>query len=669
MKDYDDARHVLSIIIASNAETETTATPEPHILIIVAEDSALQTEVASEIKIRFQSGGVAVCDTVSFPTISSWDIKDTFCIVLLELDNSLLSNITGSEFDNVRKITQLARAVVWVTRGRDERPELGLITGLGRAISSERADVDFIELALDKRSPDAAITQQIIQVYQKNHKAPVECIESEYMEKDSLLYINRIVEANYLDERIQRKFVPQPSQMQRFDQAQKRALTLTIRTPGMLSTFQFDDNKSLERPLGDDEVEVQVKATGVNFKDVMVALGQIPGNSLGIECSGIVTKLGIRVPESQLKLGDRVCCFGIDAFSTKFRTYCNAVAKIPDDMAFTTAAALPVNFVTAYYALVHIARLQAGETILIHSGAGGTGQAAIQLAKVLKAEVYATVGNEKKRKFLTDQYHIPEDHVFVSRDGSFAQKLMQLTGDGVNVVLNSLNGEGLQKSLDCLAPFGRFVDITKTDVLDFGSMPKSNFSKNIIYSSVDLFLVYQKSKLLMGDLLNSVIELAKNGTIIAAQPLTIYRSSELEEAFRFLQVGKNVGKAVVEVHEDDIVPVMPSTRPTYYFSGSSSYVITGGLGGLGRSIAAWMVERGAKYLILLGRSGTRQQKALEFVRDLETKGIKIAAPPCDICDEEALQSTVTDCLRTMPSIKGCIQGSMVLRVCADRHRI
>lgn len=662
LPDYEDAKHVLSIIVASNADAKHTTTPEPRILVIIEDESALQTHVASEIKIRLEARGASDCDIVPFRKISTKDVKGTFCIVLLELDRSLLSNVVEEDFDNIKTMSQFARGIIWLTRGRNERPELGLITGLSRAVSSESANLDFIELALDAKSPDASITQQIIRVYDNSRNKPVECVELDYMEKNGVLYVNRIIEACYLNEKLQLKFAPQAPEMHRLGQTQGRSLSLTIRSPGLLSTFQFCDNHILERSLGEDEVEIEVKAAGVNFKDVMVALGQIPGNSLGLECSGIVLRVGSQVRETQLKPGDRVCCFGNDAFSTRFRTYCNAVAKIPDSMTFTTAAAFPVNFVTAYYALVHVTRLQQDERILIHSGAGGTGQAAIQLAKLLNAEIYTTVGSTKKKDFLMERYQIPEDHIFVGRDVSFAEKLMQMTGEGVHVVLNSMSGEGLQKSLDCLAPFGRFADITKTDVLDFGSLPKSNFAKNITYSSLDLFLVYQKSRLLMKDLLNSVIELATDGRINVAQPLNIYRSSELEDAFRMLQVGKSIGKAVIEMHQDDLVPIMPSIKPTYHFSGESSYVITGGLGGLGRSIAAWMVERGAKYLILLGRSGTRHEKALDFVRDLESRGITVAAPPCDICEEEVLRSTLNECLQFMPSIKGCIQGSMVLRV-------
>lgn len=190
----------------------------------------------------------------------------------------------------------------------------------------------------------------------------------------------------------------------------------------------------------------------------------------------------------------------------------------------------------------------------------------------------------------------------------------------------------------------------------------ATFSRNITYSSVDLTVVFEKSKALMGELMQSVMKLVASGEVGVPQLLHIYRSSELQEAFRFLQGRKDTGKTVVELHKDDLVQVVPSTRPTYYFDENASDVIIGGLGGLGRSIARWMVDRKARNLILLGRSGARERTAQEFVEEIKDRGGTIAAPPCDISDKRALRSALDACSQTMPPVKGCIQGSMVLRI-------
>ena len=153
----------------------------------------------------------------------------------------------------------------------------------------------------------------------------------------------------------------------------------------------------------------------------MVALGQLPDKSLGQECAGTVTRIGQSVDPTKIAVGDRVCCITHGAFKTYARSHMSSVCKIPESMTFVTAAAIPVVFCTAYYSLHHLARLNAGESILIHAAAGGVGQAAIQLAQLIKAEVYATVGTDQKKQMLMDLYNIPSHRILSSRNTSFAQ--------------------------------------------------------------------------------------------------------------------------------------------------------------------------------------------------------------------------------------------------------
>lgn len=228
--------------------------------------------------------------------------------------------------------------------------------------------------------------------------------------------------------------------------------------------------------------------------------------------------------------------------------------KIPDDMSFGFAASLPVVFCTAYYALVHVAHLKQGESILIHSAAGGVGQAAIQLALMLNADIHVTVGNEEKKRLLMDLYKIPEDHFFSSRSESFAEEIMRMTG-GIDVVLNSLSGGKLRSSWSCIAPFGRFVEIGRRDTEDNECLPMSPFYQKVVFASVDISVVFQKSKSLIGELMDSVMTLVSHNHLRGPQPLHVYKTSELEKAFRYLQGGKNTGKTVVEFLGDDIVPV------------------------------------------------------------------------------------------------------------------
>jgi NADPH:quinone reductase-like Zn-dependent oxidoreductase len=226
-------------------------------------------------------------------------------------------------------------------------------------------------------------------------------------------------------------------------------------------------------------------------------------------------------------------------------------------MTFVEAATLPVVFTTAIYALVHIANIQRGETVLIHSAAGGTGQAAIQVAKLIGAEIFATVGSAEKKSLLMTIYQIPEDHIFDSRNTSFVNGIERMTADkgGVNIILNSLSGDFLVESWQCIAPFGRFLELGKKDILANGNLPMLPFSKNASFHAIDLNEARKYQPALLRRLRNDIMSLLAESKICPPQPIHVYGVGEVEKAFRYLQSGKNTGKTVIELRRDDLVKV------------------------------------------------------------------------------------------------------------------
>jgi NADPH:quinone reductase-like Zn-dependent oxidoreductase len=199
---------------------------------------------------------------------------------------------------------------------------------------------------------------------------------------------------------------------------------------GLLSDLHFTDKLDLVGDVPSGFVEVEAKAFGVNFRDVLVALGQLDEAFLAHESGGIITRIGPDTEESGLQVGDRVCSFSTGRYASTARAHWTSVVKIPDDMSFEFAAAIPVAYATAYHSLFHIARLQKGESVLVHAAAGGFGQAAVVLAQYAGAEVFATCSSETKRDLLAEQYNIPLDHILSSRDASFAPAIMSLTIKG-----------------------------------------------------------------------------------------------------------------------------------------------------------------------------------------------------------------------------------------------
>lgn len=268
-----------------------------------------------------------------------------------------------------------------------------------------------------------------------------------------------------------------------------------------------------------------------------------------------------------------------------------AVVKIADSLSFEEACAVIkpacTPACTSWQSLIEVARLQKGEKVLIHPAAGATGQLAIQIAQMVNAEVFATVGHERKKQLLMDLYNVPADHILYSRDISFASGILRVTeGYGVDVVLNSLVGELLSASWECIAPHGRFVEIGKADINANSALPMSHFAKNVSFAAVDLRYIFLHRQDIAKRMLDNVMKLAGDGHISHPKPLHVYDVCAVEDAFRYFQSGKNTGRTVTRVDssiEVDVSGYMAdcirswsdicSLRNTWYAAGSGALMV------------------------------------------------------------------------------------------------
>ncbi|KAJ5782785.1 hypothetical protein N7457_004559 [Penicillium paradoxum] len=330
-------------------------------------------------------------------------------------------------------------------------------------------------------------------------------------------------------------------------------------------------------------------------------------------------------------------------------------------MSFEVAATIPVVFCTAYYSLVDLGKLQAGERVLIHAGAGGVGQAAIMVAQMIGADIFVTVGSLEKKQFLMSQYGIPENHVFYSRDSSFSGGIRKATREaGVDVVINSLAGDLLRETWECLAPFGRFIEIGKADITKNTRLDMQPFENNVTFSSVDLTKIAKFKPQLMQRLMGDICRLIKDGSVHPILPLSIYRISDIEKAFRTLQTGKSMGKIVVVPHEgDQVQAVSPKTSLT--LRSDASYILIGGTGGLGRSIAKWMSSKGARHIVLVSRRAVINDKVQALIDSLTPLGVKVLVKACDVSSRQSVEALIKEEMKDLPPVRGVIHGSMVLR--------
>lgn len=464
---------------------------------------------------------------------------------------------TEADLSCIKIIAQHSECLVWVTGGGNFQasidPKMSLATGLCRTLRSEMVGNRFANLALEEGCSVQRVVHHTLDVYTATTTVEVEQQEAEYQEVNGVLQISRVVEASYLDQHVLAKMVPQKATMQPLRGFEGRELGLMMESVGALDSLVFVEDVSVKERPGPHEVDVEVRASGLLFRDVLIASGLYDDTSFGLEFAGTVIDAGC---DTGLAAGQQICGWAHGCTKTRVRCSASAVQSIPQGMTFAEAASIPVAYCTAYHCLVTVARMKQGETILIHSGAGGTGQAAIQLAKHLNARIFATVGNEEKKAFLSRAHGIPQSNILSSRSPSFKDEILAMTqGHGVDIVLNSLRDEALHASLECLAPFGRFVDLGRKN---YATLPMSLLSRNITFATVDLSHTLGSDPGQLGDALKAVMDLFAKRVFTLSQPLSIFGVSRVTEAFRHMQSGKSMGKIVIELDQEEQVKVITS---------------------------------------------------------------------------------------------------------------
>ena len=553
----EHAQEAVSVTFTTAAQSDTMPIQTINDVLIVAQrlpDAISRAEVEDVLNVW----GPRTVVWIQFAELAVKDLDGKHCIIIDDFGCPYLTTMNTESFGALKILSQAA-GVLWITGGLTS-PDAGMVRGLARTLRSELT-TNIVTLAIDDwEFPSTNIIDLIGQVFGRSFCSPFPQTEydSELAVRDGVVYIPRLVQDVSMDRLLNKETQKGSRDLQPFVQ-KGRPLKLTIASPGFLDTLCFNEDEQASKQLADDEIEIDVRSAGLNFKDVILALGQLAGNHLGQECSGVVTKVGPNV--QTIKQGDRICAISGSTIANLARCKADCAVLIPDSMSYPQGASIPIIYCTAQYCLAHVARLRPDETILIHAAAGGVGQAAIMLAQATKARVLATIGSLEKKEFLMQTYHIPEDCIFYSRDTSFAKGVLQATGDkGVDVALNSLAGEQLSATWQCMAPFGRFVEIGKRDITSNSNLEMARFEQNVSFTAVDLTALVQHKPELLQEVFKEVMDLFQQDIIAAVSPIHEFAVSEVETAFRSLQSGKLMGKLVIVPTADDTVMVSFQTR-------------------------------------------------------------------------------------------------------------
>jgi NADPH:quinone reductase-like Zn-dependent oxidoreductase/ubiquinone/menaquinone biosynthesis C-methylase UbiE len=555
----EDLCHEFGFIFASAVEeAKSVNVTRGETTLIVSPNRDMRNDLCSALRSSLETMGWPKCRTLSLDEVRTpHDLTGHRIVVIAEMEDPVLCNLSESHYNAVNLIASSGKGILWVTRtgeGTDQYADFQMINGLARVCRTENPNRAFVTLALQDRKAVQSSAATLSKVLQKLDETgwSTEHSEMEYIERDDMLHIRRLMEEEDMDQSIQSKIMPRLRE-ELFGSASP--LALTVHSPGLLDSLCFvaDTEAGSDLQLQPEEILVDVRAIGLNFRDVLIALGALDSDRLGVECTGVVRQAG---RQATVQPGDRVIVANMGCARALVKCNSQVVVKIPEDMTFEEAASFPTAGVTAYYSLIEMGRIQQGETILIHAGAGGTGQMCIQLAQMVGCEVYTTTSSQSKKDFLMSTYGIPSDHIFYSRNASFAQAITQATnGRGVDVLVNSLAGDSLVASWELMAPHGRFIELGRADIKGNSNLPMMTFEKNVSFIAVAIDYICDHRPALLAKMLRAVTEMLVRGDLKLPSPRRNYSVSEVTDAFRYLQSGASVGKIVLTMEPSDVVQV------------------------------------------------------------------------------------------------------------------
>jgi myxalamid-type polyketide synthase MxaB len=552
-----------------------------------------------------------------------------------QLCGGMLHLIQALPVDNENHFPRLwvvSRGAMDVSGCESIDPQQATLWGLGSVLALERPDLGCTRIDLD---PEGSIEAGTESLYNEIRAGSTN--ENQVAFRHGVRHVVRLVDLESLLEPFQGSSTISKSQ------------ELCSAESGLIEDLSF--HPVARRPPSRGEIEIEVEAVGLNFRDVLNALRALPGmeTPLGGECAGRIVRVGEAV--RGFHPGDEVFALAIGSFRSFVTIPAQLAIRKPETLTFEEAASIPIVFLTAHYGLRHLAKLAAGERVLIHAASGGVGLAAVQISQSVGAEVFATAGSPEKREYLRS---LGVPHVMDSRSLSFADEIMAKTsGEGIDVVLNSLSGEMIPKSLSLLRDGGRFLEIGKRGIWEESQVIR--FKSGISYLPFDLGQVAQTNPGLIQSMLSTVLDEFRTG-IFKPIRLTVFNTQNTADAFQTMARAKHIGKIIISFTGTDSRPKKPEPaiiRP------EGTYLITGGLGALGLEVSRWLCDRGARYIVIVGRRGPTEAAAsvLEYMKQ---QGVQIAVMSADLAQRVQLDEVLREIRHNMPPLCGVVHAAGVI---------
>ncbi|KAJ4245551.1 Highly reducing polyketide synthase gpy1 [Fusarium torreyae] len=568
----------------------------------------------------------------SLEELSSEQWSGDWLILVDEAEGSVLASLRPEQLEALKSWLTKPIKCIWVTQKVYLDPQNttgGLVTGFARTLRGENSQLELYTLDLSSEGDVIGnIIYHVLERIHYSHDDPISKLDYEVAEKDGQLWTCRL--AN--DARLENAFGPARKMEAPATQVVQAPHHLVVGEPGILESLTMaQDDEYLALPSG--HVLVEVRAVGLDERDGRIAQGSLPATEFGRECSGIVTSCAADV--TSFSPGDRVAVIGQGTFTTHYLAPSECCRKIPDWLSFEDAATIPTGFVTALYALTTAASVSTGQKILVINATSSQGIALIKTATALKLDVYATISD--KNKSLLTKHGICSSKIFVVPISAGRSNVSRATnGQAYKFVLNTRSGQYAEFS-HLVSNRGTYIEI------GLGQSHGDEFylrpNKNIMFASIDLTDAYRESSQELGKLLHQVIDMVERRDIDVDMPVSVAGLHSLQSAFSTLLEDNQLKQVVsfANVGDDQLIKTRPRTS---CFNGYKTYIITGGLGGLGRAIAVWMASYGARNLILATSSVSRAMESDDLLQQLSSYGCNARVEVCDVGDFAAVERLV-----------------------------
>ena len=578
-------------------------------------------------------------------------------VMLADFEGPLLASLQETELVAIQNLTKTASSILWVTPGgllAGKKPEYAMAAGLARSITSEQIALNITTLDFDL---DTTVEPDVAEIILKTAERQTRkggIRESEYYVSEGQVHISRLLPNNQINDAYA------------YDKAEADAgffgpdTYLVGKVESGKVVFEVDTR--VEEPLEADHVEVTVSVCGINKEDVLVISGSDYPTTFSHEVGGVIRRIGSNV--TGLAVGDEVVGFSFDKFATHQRAPASLLQKIERGEVLNELVTLPMAYGVALYGLKNLANLQAKESVLILSGTGSPGVAAISVAQLMNAVPYVAVRNEAEGTRLKTRFSLSDSQILLPSEQSIAFQMKTATGRSGADVVFSCGFVDASLARECwrdIAQFGRFVDTGRKNVLKRDVLDTVPLHRGANYLSFDMLDLHSWKPQILQDLLALTMSLYRRRSIRPLEPISIKNIAEIDEAVASFSDDFDSGKTIVSYNSSETPLRILHSRPSFKFRPDSTYLLVGCLGGLGRSLTSWMMEKGARRFAFLSRSGADSKQAAILVDDLKSTGAAVEVIRGDVSVEGDVQRAVK-VIPTEYPIRGVVQAAMVLKV-------